>query len=53
MSRIGKRPVAGPGGRHGDRRRAATVTVKGPKGELTRTLHPEMAVALEDGAGAR
>lgn len=25
-----------------------TVTVKGPKGELTRTIHPEMTVKIED-----
>ena len=34
MSRIGKKPVAGPEGRHGDARRRQRVTVKGPKGEL-------------------
>jgi large subunit ribosomal protein L6 len=27
----------------------STVAVKGPKGELSRTLHPDMAIALEDG----
>jgi large subunit ribosomal protein L6 len=27
----------------------STVAVKGPKGELTRVLHPDMAIALEDG----
>jgi large subunit ribosomal protein L6 len=48
MSRIGKRPVPVPGG--------VTVTVdghriavKGPKGELSRLLHPEMQVAIENG----
>src|SRR5512134_2798473 len=48
MSRIGKRPVAVPAG--------VTVTVdgstlkvKGPKGELSRTFHPEMGFTLESG----
>ncbi len=45
MSRIGKKPVAIPKGvsvsvtDH-------TVSVKGPKGELVRRLHPDMAVAV-------
>ena len=48
MSRIGKRPVAVPNG--------VTVTVngnaisvKGPKGELSRKLHPDMQIKVEDG----
>jgi large subunit ribosomal protein L6 len=48
MSRIGRLPVAIPStvdvtidGR--------TLTVKGPKGTLSRTLHPDMAVAKDDG----
>ena len=45
MSRIGKKPVAVPSGV------TATVagqkvTIKGPKGELVRRLHPDMAVAV-------
>ncbi|OGU12680.1 MAG: 50S ribosomal protein L6, partial [Gemmatimonadetes bacterium RIFCSPLOWO2_12_FULL_68_9] len=46
MSRIGKRPVPIPAG-------VAVsvvgrdVTVKGPKGELKRLVHPEMSVAVE------
>ena len=48
MSRIGKKPVGVPQGVtvlvEGN-----TVTVRGPKGELRRTLHPEMRVALADG----
>jgi large subunit ribosomal protein L6 len=47
MSRIGKHPVIVPSGVtvtvEGN-----TVKVKGPRGELTRTLHPEMKVALEN-----
>jgi large subunit ribosomal protein L6 len=48
MSRIGKLPISVPKG--------VTVTVegntvkaKGPKGELERTLHPDVKVALNDG----
>ena len=48
MSRIGKKPVPVPNG--------VTVTVngsnisvKGPKGELSRKLHQDMQVKLEDG----
>lgn len=48
MSRIGKKPIVIPKGVQVDIR-DNTVKVKGPKGELTRTLVPEVAVALEDG----
>jgi large subunit ribosomal protein L6 len=48
MSRIGRSPITLPqtvdvtiDGRQ--------LTVKGPKGTLTRTLHPDMSVAQEDG----
>ncbi|HEY3011884.1 MAG TPA: 50S ribosomal protein L6 [Gemmatimonadales bacterium] len=48
MSRIGRKPVTVPKGVtlqvEGN-----TVAVKGPRGELRRTLHPEMQVALADG----
>jgi large subunit ribosomal protein L6 len=48
MSRIGKHPIAIPAGVtvtiDGN-----TVKVKGPRGELTRTLHPDMKVAMENG----
>ncbi len=49
MSRIGRLPIAVPSGVDVtiDGRR---VTVKGPKGELSRELHPDMAVAREDDA---
>ncbi|MCM3762368.1 50S ribosomal protein L6 [Alkalihalobacillus oceani] len=47
MSRIGKKPVEIPGG--------VTITldgqlltVKGPKGELKRELHPEMKINIEE-----
>jgi large subunit ribosomal protein L6 len=48
MSRIGRLPIAVPSGVdvsiEGRR-----VTVKGPKGELARDLHPDMTVDREDG----
>ena len=48
MSRIGKKPVAVPKGVTLDLQ-GQVVAVKGPKGELRRTLHPEMRLALADG----
>jgi len=47
MSRIGKKPIPLPKGV------TAQVTgrilvIKGPKGEITRTFHPEMTLAVED-----
>jgi large subunit ribosomal protein L6 len=48
MSRIGKKPIPLPKGVtvtvEGN-----TVKVKGPKGELQRTVHPELKIALENG----
>jgi large subunit ribosomal protein L6 len=49
MSRIGRKPVTVPKGVTLDLE-GNTVAVKGPKGELRRTLHPEMKVALADGS---
>lgn len=46
MSRIGKKPVPLPAGVTASVDRT-TVTVKGPKGTLSRTLHPEMRVAVD------
>lgn len=49
MSRIGKQPVVVPANvkisLDGN-----TLTVEGPKGKLTRTLRPEVALTQEDGA---
>jgi large subunit ribosomal protein L6 len=46
MSRIGKRPVVVPKGitvtQNGQ-----TLSVKGPKGELVRTFHPEIQIAIQ------
>src|SRR5688572_23175637 len=47
MSRIGKHPVAIPKGVTA-KVEGNKVQVKGPKGELERTLHPEMKVTLKD-----
>ena len=48
MSRIGKLPIAIPAGVD-VKIDGSTVTVKGPKGTLTRTVHKNMNVAMEDG----
>ena len=48
MSRIGKQPVAVPKGVD-VALDGATLKVKGPKGELSMAVHPEMSVAIEDG----
>ena len=48
MSRIGKKPVAVPSGVTAEID-GQTVRVKGPKGELSRTVHAEMIVKMENG----
>ncbi|REJ35274.1 MAG: 50S ribosomal protein L6 [Bacillota bacterium] len=48
MSRIGKQPIPLPAGVEVNID-GNTVRVKGAKGELSRTLHPDMQVAVEDG----
>jgi len=48
MSRIGKRPIAIPAGVEVTLDGQA-VRVKGPKGELSRTLHKDVIVRREDG----
>nr|WP_317412542.1 50S ribosomal protein L6 [uncultured Solibaculum sp.] len=48
MSRIGKKPITVPAGV--DVKLVGNdITVKGPKGTLNRTLHPDMKVELNDG----
>ncbi len=49
MSRIGKRPVPLPPGVSA-RLDAGRLTVKGPKGEIGRTIHPDLGVTVEPGA---
>jgi large subunit ribosomal protein L6 len=48
MSRIGKKAIPVPNKVQVDIK-GSSVTVKGPKGELTRSFHPDMTVVLEDG----
>ena len=50
MSRIGKQPIEIPSGVDVEIGADATVTVKGPRGTLSRRLHPEMRVVRVDGA---
>src|SRR6059036_1640018 len=47
MSRIGKKPVALPKGVTAQID-GHKITVKGPKGEISRTLHEDMGLGLED-----
>lgn len=49
MSRIGKQPIILPGGVTATVD-GALVTIKGPKGELSYTVHPYISVKLTDGA---
>ena len=49
MSRIGKAPIAVPSGVTITIKDGNTVTVKGPKGELTRTVPAAMALTQENG----
>ncbi|MCO6477924.1 MAG: 50S ribosomal protein L6 [Phaeodactylibacter sp.] len=49
MSRIGKAPIELPKGVTVDVSRGNVVTVKGPKGELTQQVDPDLSVKVEDG----
>ena len=49
MSRIGRMPIAIPEGVAISMAENNTVTVKGPKGELTRTFPQEMTIKQENG----
>lgn len=48
MSRIGKSPIAIPAGVN-VQVKDNTVTVKGPKGELSQQINPDIKVEVEDG----
>ena len=48
MSRIGKHPIAVPAGVE-VKVDGSTVTVKGPKGTLTKEFKPSMAIAVDGG----
>ena len=49
MSRIGRAPITVPAGVEVKVADGNVVTVKGPKGELTQTLAPEMTITVEAG----
>ena len=49
MSRIGRAPIAIPAGVDVTMAEGNVITVKGPKGTLTRTLNPQIGVEVKDG----
>ena len=49
MSRIGRMPITVPAGVDVKIGENNVVTVKGPKGTLTKELHPEMKIEMKDG----
>jgi large subunit ribosomal protein L6 len=49
MSRIGRQPIEVPSGVDVAIGEDALVTVKGPRGELSQRMHPEMRIVQEDG----
>ncbi len=48
MSRVGKMPIAVPAGVTVTVSPENVVTVKGPKGELTKAMHKDINIAMED-----
>ena len=48
MSRIGRAPIAVPAGVEVKIEANNVVTVKGPKGTMTRQFHPNMKIEQED-----
>ena len=48
MSRIGKMPITLPAGVEVKISSDNVITVKGPKGELSKTLHQDMIIEVED-----
>ena len=49
MSRIGKMPITVPAGVEVTVQADNVVTVKGPKGTLTKAFHPDMIITVADG----
>ena len=49
MSRIGKAPISIPAGVEVSVSKGNLVTVKGPKGELSQQIDPDLTVELNDG----
>ena len=50
MSRIGRQPIEIPGGVDVDVADGNVVTVKGPRGSLTSTMHADMRIMTDNGA---
>jgi len=50
MSRIGRRPIPIPKGVQYSRTEDGTVTVKGPKGTLSRVIHTDLTIEETEGA---
>ncbi len=48
MSRVGKQPITLPKGVSVEQK-GSTLSVKGPKGQLWQSFHPDMLIELEDG----
>ena len=48
MSRVGKKPIEIPAGVTVTVTIITLVTVKGPKGELTRTFNPDIKIDIEE-----
>ena len=49
MSRIGLKPIGIPAGVEINVADGNVVTVKGPKGTLTKTFNPTLTIAVENG----
>ncbi len=49
MSRIGKAPISIPSGVEINVSKGNLVTVKGPKGELSQQVDPDLSIGIEDG----
>ena len=49
MSRIGKRELSVPSGVQIQVQKGNVVEVKGPKGQLTEQIHPDLSIKLDDG----
>ncbi len=49
MSRVGNAPITIPNGVQIDVSKGNLVKVKGPKGELTQQLNPDLSINIEDG----
>ena len=49
MSRVGKQPIEVPSGVEIDIADGNVVTIKGPRGALTSTMHPDMKIVLDGG----